>query len=151
MKVQNNDEATAPVIGVILMVAVTVILAAVIGVYVFGMPQASGEVWFRITLLHDEIANILNYLWLIEKVLLKNEGELDKAGENMLIKEANVIYDNIYIEESKQKLQNLNKQVRDLIAVSTEEKDFSKAGYCGTREGHFDGQAIDDDQEIPYR
>ena len=39
MKIQNNEEATAPIIGVILMVAVTVILAAVIGMYVFGMPE----------------------------------------------------------------------------------------------------------------
>lgn len=33
---QNNDRAVSPVIGVILMVAVTVILAAIIGVYVLG-------------------------------------------------------------------------------------------------------------------
>ncbi|MBT8507402.1 hypothetical protein AZH53_03020 [Methanomicrobiaceae archaeon CYW5] len=39
MKSLNNEEATTPVIGVILMVAVTMILAAVIGVYVFGLPQ----------------------------------------------------------------------------------------------------------------
>ena len=33
----NNEEAVSPVIGVILMVAITVILAAVIAVFVFGM------------------------------------------------------------------------------------------------------------------
>ncbi|ADI73362.1 Protein of unknown function DUF1628 [Methanohalobium evestigatum Z-7303] len=44
---QNNEDAVSPVIGVILMVAITVILAAVIGSFVFGMgspeqaPQAS--------------------------------------------------------------------------------------------------------------
>ncbi len=43
----KNDEAVSPVIGVILMVAITVILAAVIAAFVFGMgpqkqaPQAS--------------------------------------------------------------------------------------------------------------
>ena len=43
----NNEDAVSPVIGVILMVAITVILAAVIGSFVFGMgspeqaPQAS--------------------------------------------------------------------------------------------------------------
>ncbi|MDY6964880.1 MAG: type IV pilin N-terminal domain-containing protein [Halobacteriota archaeon] len=33
----NDEEAVSPVIGVILMVAITVILAAVIGAFVFGM------------------------------------------------------------------------------------------------------------------
>ena len=47
MKIRNNEEAVSPVIGVILMVAITVILAAVIAAFVFGMgppkqaPQAS--------------------------------------------------------------------------------------------------------------
>jgi len=34
---QNTDDAVSPVIGVILMVAITVILAAVIAAFVFGM------------------------------------------------------------------------------------------------------------------
>ena len=37
MKFMNDEEAVSPVIGVILMVAITVILAAVIAVCVFGM------------------------------------------------------------------------------------------------------------------
>jgi flagellin-like protein len=37
MAVKKNDDAVSPVIGVILMVAITVILAAVIAAYVFGM------------------------------------------------------------------------------------------------------------------
>ncbi len=37
MKFGKNDEAVSPVIGVILMVAITVILAAVIAAFVFGM------------------------------------------------------------------------------------------------------------------
>ena len=37
MKFNKNEEAVSPVIGVILMVAITVILAAVIAVFVFGM------------------------------------------------------------------------------------------------------------------
>ena len=39
MKLLDNEEATSPVIGVILMVAVTLILAAIIAVQVFGMPE----------------------------------------------------------------------------------------------------------------
>jgi len=37
MKMARNEDAVSPVIGVILMVAVTVILAAVIAAFVFGM------------------------------------------------------------------------------------------------------------------
>jgi flagellin-like protein len=37
MAITKNDEAVSPVIGVILMVAITVILAAVIAAFVFGM------------------------------------------------------------------------------------------------------------------
>jgi len=36
-KVSKNDDAVSPVIGIILMVAITVILAAVIAAFVFGM------------------------------------------------------------------------------------------------------------------
>jgi flagellin-like protein len=39
MKFNRNDEAVSPVIGVILMVALTVILAAVIAAFVFGMAR----------------------------------------------------------------------------------------------------------------
>lgn len=47
---RKNEEAVSPVIGVILMVAITVILAAVIAAFVFGMgpgtstPQASLQI-----------------------------------------------------------------------------------------------------------
>ena len=37
MKFTNNEKAVSPVIGVILMVAITVILAAIIAAFVFGM------------------------------------------------------------------------------------------------------------------
>jgi flagellin-like protein len=38
MALTKNDEGVSPVIGTVLMVAVTVILAAVITMYVFGLP-----------------------------------------------------------------------------------------------------------------
>jgi flagellin-like protein len=41
MKIIKNDEAVSPVIGVILMVAITVILAAVIAAFVFGLAGTS--------------------------------------------------------------------------------------------------------------
>ena len=42
MKMIRNDEAVSPVIGVILMVAITVILAAVIAAFVFGLAGTTG-------------------------------------------------------------------------------------------------------------
>ncbi|MDH7490912.1 MAG: type IV pilin N-terminal domain-containing protein [Methanolinea sp.] len=42
MKIMKNDEAVSPVIGVILMVAITVILAAVIAAFVFGLAGSTG-------------------------------------------------------------------------------------------------------------
>ncbi|MBP1928230.1 flagellin-like protein [Methanolinea mesophila] len=43
MKTIRNDEAVSPVIGVILMVAITVILAAVIAAFVFGLAGTTGS------------------------------------------------------------------------------------------------------------
>jgi flagellin-like protein len=40
---QNNDRGVSPVIGVILMVAITVILAAVIGTFVLGLGDQLGD------------------------------------------------------------------------------------------------------------
>nr|WP_321352273.1 type IV pilin N-terminal domain-containing protein [uncultured Methanoregula sp.] len=52
-KIRTNEEAVSPVIGVILMVAITVILAAVIAAFVFGMAgniQSSKTVGVTLTL-----------------------------------------------------------------------------------------------------
>ena len=40
---QDNERAVSPVIGVILMVAITVILAAVIGTFVLGLGDSLGD------------------------------------------------------------------------------------------------------------
>ena len=40
---RNNERAVSPVIGVILMVAITVILAAVIGTFVLGLGDSLGD------------------------------------------------------------------------------------------------------------
>jgi flagellin-like protein len=47
-KLNKNEEGVSPVIGVILMVAITVILAAVIASFVFGMgpPDSAPQVQF---------------------------------------------------------------------------------------------------------
>jgi flagellin-like protein len=43
MKFMKNEEAVSPVIGVILMVAITVILAAVIGAFVFNIAGSTSS------------------------------------------------------------------------------------------------------------
>lgn len=59
MKLRNNEEAVSPVIGVILMVAITVILAAVIAAFVFGMapPAKAPSVQLRMTAINDGAGN----------------------------------------------------------------------------------------------
>jgi len=50
-RITKNEEAVSPVIGVILMVAITVILAAVIAAFVFGMgpPEKTPQANLKIT------------------------------------------------------------------------------------------------------
>jgi aspartate/methionine/tyrosine aminotransferase len=42
---------------------------------VFGIPGNSGEVWFRITLLHDQCDTIIKYLGKIEDALSKRNAK----------------------------------------------------------------------------
>ncbi len=60
MKFRQNEEAVSPVIGVILMVAITVILAAVIAAFVFGMgtPQKAPQASITIASASTALGNI---------------------------------------------------------------------------------------------
>lgn len=60
IKFGKNDEAVSPVIGVILMVAITVILAAVIAAFVFGMgtPTVAPTASISITTASSATGNI---------------------------------------------------------------------------------------------
>ncbi|WP_054847863.1 type IV pilin [Methanoculleus chikugoensis] len=60
MNFRENEEAVSPVIGVILMVAITVILAAVIAAFVFGM---TGNVQTTKTVAVTAHVMITNTLW----------------------------------------------------------------------------------------
>jgi flagellin-like protein len=76
MKFRENEDAVSPVIGVILMVAITVILAAVIAAFVFGMAgdmdsqkevyatakistNSSGNTWLIVTLQGGKDINLI--------------------------------------------------------------------------------------------
>ncbi|MDK2781082.1 MAG: archaeal type pilus assembly protein PilA [Archaeoglobi archaeon] len=70
VKKERKDEAVSPVIGVILMVAITVILAAVIGNFVFGFASKMGTAAPNVqAILVDDPDNIdtgTNYVFDIE-------------------------------------------------------------------------------------
>ena len=53
----HDDDAVSPVIGVILMVAITVILAAVIGTFVLGLGQKVGQSGPTASFTFDTAAN----------------------------------------------------------------------------------------------
>ncbi len=106
---------------------------------VFGI-EIPGEVWFRITLLHDEIENIINYLGKIEKTLLSNSQKKEVKAMDYL---ANGIIGTDKYDKSMESIAKLNNEIRNLVAVSIDSIDFNKVGYCGTREGFMDGQAIE--------
>ncbi|MGA9086391.1 MAG: type IV pilin [Methanoregula sp.] len=60
---RKNEDAVSPVIGVILMVAITVILAAVIAAFVFGMAgniQKTHVVSMTITRPNSSAVNVMN-------------------------------------------------------------------------------------------
>lgn len=60
----NNDRAVSPVIGVILMVAITVILAAVIGTFVLGLgDQVDSEVQAGVSVDQDASADEIDITW----------------------------------------------------------------------------------------
>jgi flagellin-like protein len=68
-----DDKGLSPVIGVILMVAITVILAATIAYFVFGMSENSGlsRVVCREAPLHEKMIRV---------AVIEQEGILDEFG-----------------------------------------------------------------------
>ena len=104
MKLKNlftDDEAVSPVIGVILMVAITVILAAVIGAFVLGIgsnqeaaPQASiafaydQPVADNFTVTHDGGESVeldkLSISGAVNNSLCEMGSDTASAGDNML-------------------------------------------------------------------
>ena len=59
MKHTENSEAVSPVIGVILMVAITVILAAVIAAFVFGMAGQMQKTKTVAATVHQSVADAI--------------------------------------------------------------------------------------------
>ncbi|KUK69213.1 MAG: Uncharacterized protein XD88_1449 [Methanocalculus sp. 52_23] len=65
MSMKRNDDAVSPVIGVILMVAITVILAAVIAAFVFGLVGNIGgaKVVGMTTTINSSNPDTIDILW----------------------------------------------------------------------------------------
>ena len=59
---KGNDIAVSPVIGTILMVAVTVILAAVIAAFVFGMPSGMEKPRFVPSVLERYNSTVVHFI-----------------------------------------------------------------------------------------
>ena len=76
MKYIKNEEAVSPVLGVILMVAITVIVATIIAVFMFGVgePDEAPQAKLKITALNDGTTNTT--------ITLKHEG-----GDPLLLRE----------------------------------------------------------------
>jgi len=87
-KFRADEKAVSPVIGVILMVAITVILAAIIAAFVFGMapPSMAPQASIRGTVVQD--ADGVNY------IRLEHQGgdtlTVDSAHVNILVGGASV-------------------------------------------------------------
>ena len=89
----ENERAVSPVIGVILMVAITVILAAVIGVMVFGLADDLGDSPTQATLSFENQSGNL--------VISHDGGDtLDfEEGDYSLIVDGDTVFDDLGVDE----------------------------------------------------
>ena len=90
MKYKQNEDAVSPVIGVILMVAITVILAAVIAAFVFGMgtPKQAPQSSIRASSVTPGVAGDGTTNASIPNVILEHQGGADVVlGNTKLIVE----------------------------------------------------------------
>ncbi|MBX0302845.1 type IV pilin [Haloarcula salinisoli] len=82
----QDDDAVSPVIGVILMVAITVILAAVIASFVLGLGDSAGDAAPSVSVDCNTQGNYMNHTGgaeLQHNNLNASTGSLDKSsGEN---------------------------------------------------------------------
>jgi len=82
----QDDDAVSPVIGVILMVAITVILAAVIASFVLGLGDSAGDKAPQVSVNCDTQSNYMNHSGgdkLAHDDLDASTGSLDEStGEN---------------------------------------------------------------------
>jgi len=89
-KFARNEEAVSPVIGVILMVAITVILAAVIASFVFGIgsraPQSAPQAQLMVADASDELSDTVNGQ---DVFYIKHAG-----GESIMCNETKIIIRN---------------------------------------------------------
>lgn len=87
----TDDDAVSPVIGVVLMVAITVILAAVIGTFVIGLgsetdtvPQASLEFEYSsgsVTIVHDGGDTLDAATLAIEETNTSSDAQVTASGD----------------------------------------------------------------------
>ncbi|WP_067047125.1 type IV pilin [Methanofollis ethanolicus] len=117
----EHEEAVSPVIGVILMVAITVILAAIVGVFVFGMTDdmsGSKEAYLTATTNSSVTTIVLQSgkdLSALTQLKIKVDGEVISPGNMKLNKETGDAIDTDYL---KPKGTTKTFSVGDVITVS---------------------------------
>ncbi|WP_425461917.1 type IV pilin [Natronosalvus hydrolyticus] len=82
----TNERAVSPVIGVILMVAITVILAAVIAAFVLDLGQSSGanpSAGFTYDQSNNETTVQLNTVDRVDSVTFRVAGDCDTSGADV--------------------------------------------------------------------
>lgn len=87
-KMSGNEEAVSPEIGMILMIIITVVLAAVIGAFVFGMSGnlTGSQPQFNKTITVQEITSISDTSDQSSKWYLRDQGVIDTDGNGYFIK-----------------------------------------------------------------
>jgi len=93
---RSDDRGVSPVIGVILMVAVTVVLGAVIGAFVFGIGDKLGEPApnAQINWDYDSTTGDLDVVHDGgDSITVDNTGELDVTGDNGDMSGTNLVVD----------------------------------------------------------
>lgn len=89
MRIFRDEKGVSPVIGVILMVAITVILAAVIASFVFGLGSKAPKAAPQASLVVSAYNNTTKFDVSGDLIIIEHQG-----GENILWEEIKVIVEN---------------------------------------------------------
>jgi flagellin-like protein len=97
--IQNSEDAISPVIGVILMVAITVILAAIIAVFVFGMTENTLSMNTFAGVTARQISNDIYIVYavsptgneIITNLTVRLNGEVETYVENPVVGETIIL------------------------------------------------------------
>ena len=105
--IHDDDHAVSPVIGVILMVAITVILAAVIASFVIGLGDSTDDVAPNIIFTDDYETNSSSYA-INATLTVDNVGTTNVDPSNIYIRGENITDNNLQWSDSDQGYENVS-------------------------------------------